>query len=78
MFAGHGRSFEAYYKGVTQVADVGLFGAGIYIPALFVPLLLTAHMLAFMLLLKSSDVVVQKGNSMALKGFAARVSARSE
>jgi hypothetical protein len=46
---------------------VGLFGTGIYIPALFVPLLLTAHMLAFMLLLKSSDVVVQKGNSMALK-----------
>src|SRR5258708_33729035 len=51
---------NAYYKGVTQVADVGLFGAGICIPALFVPLLLTAHMLAFMLLLKSSDVVVQK------------------
>jgi hypothetical protein len=24
---------NAYYKGVTQVADVGLFGAGIYIPA---------------------------------------------
>src|SRR6202023_3334210 len=28
---------NAYYKGVTQVADVGLFGAAIYIPALFVP-----------------------------------------
>jgi hypothetical protein len=58
---------NAYYKGATQVADVGLFGAGIYIPALFVPMLLTAHMLAFMLLLKRSDVAVQNGNSMTLK-----------
>jgi hypothetical protein len=47
---------NAYYKGVTQVANVGLFGAAIYIPALFVPILLTAHMLAFMLLLKRGDV----------------------
>jgi hypothetical protein len=54
---------NAYYKGVTQVADVGLFGAAIYIPALFVPILLTAHMLAFMLLLKRGDVVEQYGNS---------------
>jgi hypothetical protein len=46
---------NAYYKGVTQVADVGLFGAGIYVPALFVPILLTAHMLAFTLLLKRGD-----------------------
>lgn len=58
---------NAYYKGVTQVADVGLFGAGIYIPALFVPILLTAHMLAFMLLLKRGDVVEQYGNSQSLK-----------
>jgi hypothetical protein len=58
---------NAYYKGATQVADVGLFGAGIYVPALFVPILLTAHVLAFMLLLKRSDVVVQNRNSMALK-----------
>jgi hypothetical protein len=58
---------NAYYKGVTQVADVGLFGAGIYIPALFVPILLTTHMLAFMLLLKRGDVVVQNGNSLSLK-----------
>jgi hypothetical protein len=50
---------NAYYKGATQVRDVGLFGAGIYIPALYVPLLLTAHTLAFMLLLKSSEVVGQ-------------------
>jgi hypothetical protein len=48
---------NAYYKGATQVADVGLFGAGIYIPTLFVPMLLTAHMLAFMLLLKRRDFV---------------------
>jgi hypothetical protein len=58
---------NAYYKGATQVAGVGLFGAGIYVPALFVPILLTAHVLAFMLLLKRSDVVVQSRNSMALK-----------
>jgi hypothetical protein len=58
---------NAYYKGATQVADVGLFGAGIYVPALFVPILFTAHIYAFMLLLKSSDVVVQHGNPIALK-----------
>jgi hypothetical protein len=58
---------NAYYKGVTQVADVGLFGAAIYIPALFVPILLTAHMLAFMLLLKRGDLVEQYGNSQSLK-----------
>ena len=58
---------NAYYKGVTQVADVGLFGAGIYIPALFVPILLTAHMLAFMLLLKRGEVVERCGNSQSLK-----------
>jgi hypothetical protein len=46
---------------------VGLFGAGIYIPALFVPILLTAHILAFMLLLKRGDVVEQYGNSQSLK-----------
>jgi hypothetical protein len=60
---------NAYYKGVTQVADVGLFAAGIYIPALFVPILLIAHTLAFMVLLKGGDVGTQIGN--------ARVSARS-
>ncbi len=64
---------NAYYKGVTQVADVGLFGAGIYIPALFVPLLLTAHLLAFMLLLSSRDVVTQKREFDGAPGFAARV-----
>jgi hypothetical protein len=58
---------NAYYKGVTQVADVGLFGAGIYIPAFFVPILLTAHVLAFVLLLKRGDVVEQYGNSRPLE-----------
>jgi hypothetical protein len=58
---------NAYYKGVTQVADVGLLGAGIYVPALFVPILLTGHMLAFMLLLKRGDIVEQHGNSRSLK-----------
>ena len=55
---------NAYYKGSTQVADVGLFGAGIYIPALFVPMLLTAHILAFMLLFKRSEAVVPNRNSI--------------
>jgi hypothetical protein len=58
---------NAYYKGVTQVADVAFFGPGIYIPALFVPILLTAHWLAFMLLLKRGDVVEQYGNSQSLE-----------
>ena len=64
---------NAYFKGVTQVAGPGLFGAGIYIAALYVPLLLTAHTLAFMLLLKSSDVVVQEKEFDDAQGFAARV-----
>ena len=64
---------NAYYKGVTQVAGPGLFGAGIYIAALYVPLLLTAHALAFMLLLKSSDIAVQKKEFDGAQGFAARV-----
>jgi hypothetical protein len=56
---------NAYYKGVTQVADVGLFGAGIYVPALFVPMLLTAHVLAFRLLLNHGDAKVKNENSLA-------------
>jgi hypothetical protein len=58
---------NAYYNGVTHVADVGLFGAGIYIPALFVPILLTAHLLAFMVLLKQDAAGTQNGNSLLLK-----------
>ena len=68
---------NAYYKGVTQVADVGLLGAGIYIPALFVPILLTAHMLAFMLLLKGAHGVKQYRTSQSAQGSAARVSVPS-
>jgi hypothetical protein len=41
---------NAYYKGVTQVADPGLFGAGIYIPAIFVPILLVSHAFIFIIL----------------------------
>jgi hypothetical protein len=41
---------NAYFKGVTQIADPGLFGAGIYIPALYVPILLISHTLAFIIL----------------------------
>jgi len=58
---------NAYYRGATQVADVGLFGAAIYIPALFVPILLTAHVLALMLLLKRGDAVERGGNSQSLQ-----------
>jgi hypothetical protein len=64
---------NAYYKGVTQVANPGLFGAGIYIAALYVPVLLTAHALAFMLLLKSSNVVVRKREFGGAPEFAARL-----
>jgi hypothetical protein len=41
---------NAYYMGVTKVGNPGLFGAGIYIPALYVPLLLVSHTLAFVIL----------------------------
>lgn len=58
---------NAYYKGSTEVADGGLFGAGIYIPALFVPILLTAHVLAFMLLLRSTDALSRNRKLMASK-----------
>lgn len=44
---------NAYYMGVTKIGDPGLFGAGIYIPALYVPLLLVSHALAFMILVKA-------------------------
>jgi hypothetical protein len=65
---------NAYFKGVTQVADVGLFGSGIYIPALFVPILLTAHVIAFRLLLKRGDVAEQDGNLNSLqKGLVGHV-----
>jgi len=43
---------NAYFKGATQVADPGLMGAGIYIPTMYVPILLISHALAFMILLR--------------------------
>jgi hypothetical protein len=43
---------NAYYVGATQIQNPGLFGAGIYIPAVYVPLLLVGHALIFMLLLR--------------------------
>jgi hypothetical protein len=46
---------NAYYMGVTKVADPGQFGAAIYIPALYVPLLLVSHVLAFVILLKAGS-----------------------
>lgn len=60
---------NAYYKGSTQVADVGLFAAGIYVPALFVPILLTTHVLAFMLLSKRRELVSPNRNSMVSKNL---------
>ncbi|WGR95450.1 hypothetical protein MTX26_06370 [Bradyrhizobium sp. ISRA443] len=44
---------NAYYMGVTKIRDPSLFGAGIYIPALYVPLLLVSHVLVFVILLRS-------------------------
>ena len=46
---------NAYYVGATKIRNPGLFGAGIYIPALYVPLLLVGHALIFMLLLKPAS-----------------------
>lgn len=46
---------NAYYMGVTKIQDPGLFGAGIYLPALYVPLLLVSHVLAFMILLRTGS-----------------------
>lgn len=43
---------NAYYVGATKIQNPGLFGAGIYIPALYVPLLLVGHALIFILLLR--------------------------
>ena len=47
---------NAYYMGITKVGDPGQFGAGIYIPALYVPLLLASHVLAFVILSKAAPV----------------------
>jgi hypothetical protein len=41
---------NAYYMGATKIGNPGLMGAGIYIPALYVPLLLVGHVLAFVIL----------------------------
>ncbi|MBN8993387.1 MAG: hypothetical protein J0H42_34560 [Rhizobiales bacterium] len=46
---------NAYYMGV-KIGNPGLFGAAIYIPALYVPLLLIAHVLAFVILLRTTPV----------------------
>lgn len=46
---------NAYYMGGTKIQDPGLFGAGIYLPALYVPLLLVSHVLAFMILLRTGS-----------------------
>ncbi|MVT66608.1 hypothetical protein GPL21_16040 [Bradyrhizobium pachyrhizi] len=45
---------NAYYNGV-KIGDPGLFGAGIYIPALYVPLLLVSHVMVFMLLTRTKS-----------------------
>jgi hypothetical protein len=46
---------NAYYLGVTKIENPSLFGAGIYIPALYVPLLLVSHILAFIILSRASS-----------------------
>lgn len=47
---------NAYYMGATQLRDPGQMGAGIYVPALYVPLLLVSHVLIFLLLLNVKSV----------------------
>jgi hypothetical protein len=47
---------NAYYMGATQLRDPGLMGAGIYVPALYVPLLLVTHGLIFSLLLNVRSI----------------------
>jgi hypothetical protein len=47
---------NAYYLGVTQMRDPGLLAAGIYVPTLYVPLLLVSHTLIFLLLARSNSV----------------------
>jgi hypothetical protein len=42
---------NAYYMG-GRMQNPGLLGAGIYIPAVYVPLLLVSHVLIFMILLR--------------------------
>ncbi|QOZ37678.1 hypothetical protein XH92_06780 [Bradyrhizobium sp. CCBAU 53421] len=54
---------NAYYMGATKNADPGLFGAGIYIPALYVPLLLVSHVMVFMLLMRTKSVEHVQGPS---------------
>ena len=44
---------NAYYMGATKIGNPGLMGAGIYIPTLYVPLLLVSHALAFVILSKT-------------------------
>jgi hypothetical protein len=48
---------NAYYLGITKVGNPGLFGAGIYIPALLVPVLLASHALAFVILSRARSTV---------------------
>jgi len=47
---------NAYYMGATHLRDPGLMGAAIYVPALYVPLLLVAHVLMFILLLRTKQI----------------------
>ena len=44
---------NAYYLGVMKNGDPGLMAAALYVPAVYVPLLLVSHVLAFMILSKA-------------------------
>lgn len=59
---------NAYYMGATQLRDPGLMGAAIYVPALYVPLLLVSHGLIFLLLLRGKSIEEngRAGNCSAL------------
>src|SRR5215471_18002191 len=47
---------NAYYLGATRLRDPGLMGAAIYVPGLYVPLLLVSHILIFLLLLRGKAI----------------------
>jgi hypothetical protein len=47
---------NAYYMGAMHLRDPGLMAAAIYVPALYVPLLLVSHGLIFLVLLKGKSI----------------------
>lgn len=48
---------NAYYMGVMKNGDPGSMAAAIYVPAVYVPLLLVSHVMVFMLLMRGEPAV---------------------